>query len=476
MPLLTITNLTQSTLVLQDPSGVSGLVVTIQGGHVVNDVKLSFQTLAALEPLLKQQATAGHITWISKDDPTSAADGGAPFTLTATDIVFRPYSVVPSHDNVLTTWTEVMAALAATATQGIRNLHFDFAGSPTSNPPSYGSPHWEMPDGTWDMTNVTWSDIPSNVVGFDGGNCVSFSDACHVTNLSKVNGNSLIVMNSSTTNTPITLDAGCSRLHLSGFVMFCNDSIAEYAPNPNAKPVIKYADPGAFYQIYSDSPQAMLGLYGQGPQTYQDTNTPPPPILDLNGSFSFLRCQFNTKAVTSSTPGATVTIERVSDEIGCGFNIQNWEFDNAANITVVVANFTRVSYWNDNNQGAPVGLGVISPAAFTTTPRSGQYQPYPPANATHYLALHNQVVFCDPTPDGAIKLVIELPTAKYVNGEVIKIVDVTGACGVASQIFINAKAGETIIDGAAPAASITLTTAWVTKEFICNGLGQWIAT
>jgi hypothetical protein len=405
------------------------------------------------------------------------------------DIIFRPYrpdgslaDASESRNNVFTTWPQVIAQIEATKTNGIRKLYFDFFGSTTLNPPSYGSPSWQMPDGTWDMKNVTWSDIPSNTEGFDGGNCVFFSDACHVKNLSKVDGNSLIIMNSSTVNTPITLDAGCSRMHLSGFVMFCNDSIAEYHPNPDAYPVIKYADPDAFYQIYSDSPQAMLGLYGQGPQTYQDTNTPPPPILDLNGSFSFLRCQFNTKAVTSSTPGAVVTIERVSDEIGCGFNIQNWEFVNPANITVVVANFTRVSYWNDNNQGDPVGLGVISPASFTADPRSGQYQPYPPAAATHYLALHNQVIFCDPTAAGGedeIKMVIELPTALRANGEVIKIVDVTGAASGGSPIIVRAKdngaTGERIINGAAPATSISLTTPWVAKEFICNGLGQWIA-
>ena len=61
------------------------------------------------------------------------------------------------------------------------------------------------------------------------------------------------------------------------------------------------------------------------------------------------------------------------------------------------------------------------------------------------------------------------------NGEVIKIVDTTGAASLISPITINAKAGEFIIDGAAPAASVSLTTAWVAKEFICNGLGQWIA-
>jgi len=395
-------------------------------------------------------------------------------------IVFRPYSPIPSHGNVYTTWAEVIAVLAATATLGNRSLYFDFEGSPTFGPPSYGSPSWMMPDGTWDMRNVVWKDIPNNSIGFDGGNTLFFSDDCHVKNLSKVDGSSLIIMNISTTNTPIELDGGCSRLHLSGFVMFCNDSIAEYNPNPNAKPVIKYADPGAFYQIYSDSSQVMLGLYGQGPETFQDTNTPPPPVLDLNGSFSFLRCQFNTKAVTSSVPGATVVIERVSDEIACGFHVQDWEFVNPANITAICTNMTRVSYWTDNNQG-PLGpfargYGNISASAYTEDPRSGQYQPYPPADATHYLAMHNQVIFCDPTLSaGGDHLVIELPTAKVANGEVIKIVDTTGAASALSPIVVNAKAGEFIIDGAAPAASISLITPWVSKEFICNALGEWIA-
>lgn len=394
-------------------------------------------------------------------------------------IVFRPYSDIPSHDNVFTTWDEVVAVLAATATQGVRSLYFDFINSPDFGPPSYGSPSWTMPDGEWDMRNVVWKDIPNNSVGFDGGNCLTFSDNCTVKNLSKVVGSSLIIMNTSTTNTPILMDAACSRLHLSGFVMFCNDSL-DWHPNLDAKPVIKYTDPNAFYQIYSDSAQVMLGLYGQGPQTFQDTNTPPPPILDLNGTFSFLRCQFNTKAVNSSVPGAKVIIERVSDEIACGFGIQNWEFVNPENITAVSANMTRVSYWTDNNQGpdgpSATGYGNVSAAAYTQEPRSGQYQPYPPAAATHYLALHNQVIFCDPTPDGANTLVIELPTAKVANGEVIKIVDATGAASPASPITINAKAGEFIINGAPPAASTTITVAYGRLELICNALGQWIAT
>lgn len=395
-------------------------------------------------------------------------------------IVFRPYSPIPSHANVYTTLDEVIAILAATSTLGIRNLYFDFKGSPTFGPPSYGQPSWMMPDGKFDMTNVVWKDIPSNSIGFEGGNTLFFSDNCHVRNLSKIDGSSLIIMNISTTNTPIELDSGCAKLHLSGFVMFCNDSIAEYHPNPGANPVIKYAEPGVFYEIYSDSAQVMLGLYGQGPQTYQDTNTPPPPVLDLNGTFSILRCQFNTQAVTSSVPGAFLTLERISDEIGCGFNIQDWEFVNPGNITLFCSNMTRVGYWNDNNQGtvvgSPLGYGVISSSTYSITPRSGQYQPYPPANATHYLAIHNQIIFCDPTLSGAgDKLVIELPTSKVVNGEVIRIVDTTGQASVLSPIIVNAKAGEFIIDGAGPAASIMLTTPWVSKEFVCNALGQWIA-
>ena len=400
-----------------------------------------------------------------------------------TDIVFRPYSTIPSHDNVFTTWAEVVSVIAATATLGTRNLYFDFLGSPTFGPPSYGNPSWMMPGGVWDMKNIVWKDIPSNSVGFDGGNTLFFSDNCKVKNLSKVDGSALFIMNTSTTNTPIEMDAGCFKLHLSGFVQFCNDSIAEYAPNPNAKPVIKFTDPavGSPYQIYSDSPQAMLGLYGQGPETFQDTNTPPPPILDINGCFSFLRCQFNTKAVNSFVPGAVLIIERVSDEIACGFHVQNWEFVNPENIAFsTCGNMTRVSYWTDNNQNGPnVGYGVISAAKFNQTPRSGNYQPYPPADATYYLAIHNQCIFCDPTAagsEGEVKLVIELPTAKLANGEVIKIVDVTGAASVGSPIIVRAKAGEFIINGAAPAASVNLTTAWVAKEFICDGMGQWIAT
>lgn len=74
MPLLTVTNLTTSDLSIQDPSGVSGLSITVPGSGAVSNKVLTDAALAAIEPQLVALAAASNITWAVKDDPSSFAD------------------------------------------------------------------------------------------------------------------------------------------------------------------------------------------------------------------------------------------------------------------------------------------------------------------------------------------------------------------------------------------------------------------
>lgn len=74
MPLITIVNLRPSPLTLQDMTGISRYSVTIAGGATLTDSVISAASLAALEPLLISQATAGSLTWRVSGDPASDTD------------------------------------------------------------------------------------------------------------------------------------------------------------------------------------------------------------------------------------------------------------------------------------------------------------------------------------------------------------------------------------------------------------------
>lgn len=74
MPLLTVTNLRTSPLTLQDPTGLSGVSISVPGSGAVTDKVISEAALAAIEPQLVAGATASNLTWSVKDDPASKAD------------------------------------------------------------------------------------------------------------------------------------------------------------------------------------------------------------------------------------------------------------------------------------------------------------------------------------------------------------------------------------------------------------------
>jgi len=88
MPLLTITNLTPSIVVIQEPTGVYGFVLTLASNGSIVDKALSLNALASIEPLLKAAEARGQITWTVTDDPSSVADLGGPVAAyAAVDVV-----------------------------------------------------------------------------------------------------------------------------------------------------------------------------------------------------------------------------------------------------------------------------------------------------------------------------------------------------------------------------------------------------
>jgi len=102
MPLLTVTNLTTSTLSIQDPTGLSGLSLSIPGSGAITNVVVSMTALAAIEPQLVAEAAASVITWTVADDPASTADSLPESIVTA---LLTPHAAAAGAQNILTNLT-----------------------------------------------------------------------------------------------------------------------------------------------------------------------------------------------------------------------------------------------------------------------------------------------------------------------------------------------------------------------------------
>lgn len=74
MPLLSVTNLSTSTLSIQDPTGLYGVSLLIPGSGSIAGYSLSLMALASIEAQLAAEAAASNITWTVSDDPASSAD------------------------------------------------------------------------------------------------------------------------------------------------------------------------------------------------------------------------------------------------------------------------------------------------------------------------------------------------------------------------------------------------------------------
>ena len=75
MPLLTVTNLRTSAISIQDVSGLAFVTMIVPGSGSVTNKVLTEEQFASIEPQLKALQAASHITYSTKDDLGSAADG-----------------------------------------------------------------------------------------------------------------------------------------------------------------------------------------------------------------------------------------------------------------------------------------------------------------------------------------------------------------------------------------------------------------
>lgn len=99
MPLLTITNLLTSPVVIQDPTGLYGTDLKVPGSGSLSNQAISLPALAAIEAQLVALTTNSSITWQVSDDPNSAAD-----TLPEHEVVVlvSPYNAAAGDQDILT--------------------------------------------------------------------------------------------------------------------------------------------------------------------------------------------------------------------------------------------------------------------------------------------------------------------------------------------------------------------------------------
>jgi hypothetical protein len=111
MPLLTITNLSTSSVAIQDPAG--SISLTVAGSATITNKVVTEDQLTAIEAQLNAEQTAGVLRWSAIDDPGSVADSppGSPA------VVDRSRYYVSEDDFPLTAGGTLPAPLAK-AVQG----------------------------------------------------------------------------------------------------------------------------------------------------------------------------------------------------------------------------------------------------------------------------------------------------------------------------------------------------------------------
>jgi hypothetical protein len=118
MPLLTVNNLSTSSIAIQDPTGLYGTSITLVGSATYGPSSIALDALAAIEPLLAVQATAGNLSWSVTDDPSTGLD---PLPEHVVTVLVTPYDAVVGDQAIVTNLTSpgaVSVVLSAHASVG----------------------------------------------------------------------------------------------------------------------------------------------------------------------------------------------------------------------------------------------------------------------------------------------------------------------------------------------------------------------
>lgn len=118
MPLLTINNSQTSPITFQDPTGLSGLSITVPGSGAVTNKAITLAALASIEAQLIAETIASNVTWTVADDPASSADTLPQHIQT---VLVTPYNAVAGDQDIITNLTTpgaVSVVLSAAAKIG----------------------------------------------------------------------------------------------------------------------------------------------------------------------------------------------------------------------------------------------------------------------------------------------------------------------------------------------------------------------
>jgi len=352
----------------------------------------------------------------------SVIGGGEP----APTYVYRPGGVADS--NVYTDWSLLMAALDNTRELGLRVLQFD---STFQNPAT-------IPAGVWNMTNVRWYGIATQVEILDGAKFVWDPVVVGDPLEHVIEGFALSISYNGTG--PITPFEGINVLCTGNFVRFNNQ-------NPLAKPMFKS---DGFNIILFSGEQANGGIQ----------NYPWPvlaaPVLDCNGNAFFI---FGGAGVIANNFATDLSGGPAGVVFGDTFNAFYGDFVNGF-----------YDQWHApalEAAGGAVGFDVnrasvryrVNPN-FLGVPIVPAMSPYP--------AAYNEFVPVDVAgAGGPAPVVIEAPSAQRSFGERFTVKDAGGNVGALGQtITVVSTYGDTIddpvinVDGGA-------------KTWVCWGPGVW---
>lgn len=480
MPLLTITNLRTSPIAIQDPTGISGLSLSIPGSRTVTDVAVSFMALASIEPQLRAGVTAGNLSWTSSDDMTSASDGSELSATPTMSFVYRPGATGASAPggNVYTDWYALMDVITATKQLGYRQIQFDntFAPNPSTDPavapftafntllsvglnPSNKFPCAILPPrpgidpAAWDMIDVIWTDRggapgldTSYVQIYDGGP----GNPCRIDNLKRISSMIFgIIYNGKTVgNHPFVVSRSTNLAGAAapfyGWV-FEGVRLRLYNTNATAQP-IWHSDAGtSFFDIQNN---AILGL-----NPFAPTLPSPAPLIEVAAGATLVLFGKRTTSIHNNTfkgpVGSTINIDTYFSEV--------WGSSRNPMFQWVM----------------PAFEGAIAPAGITYTCATQRFIPNAAVLTTNGNAFFGEVCRVDPT---AGPMTVTLPISKFTapttgtfpwQGTAVTVQEVAGSTNV---ITVAAPAGETINGAATFPMSAA---AYVSARFWPDGAGAW---
>jgi hypothetical protein len=265
-----------TTIIVGDFSGSGSVNVEVSGDGVEWSTLFSFNGTGCQT----KDVSAKFIRAVGNSASASLAaaseePGTSTLTAPADAYVFRPGATGDDAPggNVYTDWEELYAALQSTRNQGPRTLYFDGRFSGEFDPDGAGL--CTIPEGVWDMKEVTWTCIQaSSPFGVAQQTTVTWADFAFCPNLERIGAGNY--WHNGIAHSPLTSGAGLGVIEGSNTVFF-NDG-------PNATPLPMFRLPDDLGVVFfSLGVQVKLGAgLSQNPL--------PAPLIDTGNNFCIHVC------------------------------------------------------------------------------------------------------------------------------------------------------------------------------------------